>query len=420
MHLFTHPERLSERPFHIHPLDIAVETHRPVSCSLTKKQKELASGSKDSKVKQSIPDNAVFVSKRLYSGFLEHVGRCIYGGIVNDPEHACKDDLLFTLPNTSIDWHKDPLKIRKDVLEELSVELGIEPKEWNSLSKDQQALRPLLRWPGGNFVCNYHWQDGIGPMEKRPQRMELAWHSTESNKFGTDEYIDYCRKLGVEPYICLNMGNGTLEEALAWLEYCNGTGNTYWANLRRTNTGKNEPHKVQYWGLGNELWGEWQVGRMNADEYTRTAQRWAHALKLVDPTIHLVSCGKEGGCEWDWTVLKGLTGLVDLHSIHYYTMLGHQNHIRTDEQNQSSPLGSYEKNVFGAAAAERYITTCSKLIDMAQMEAYNAHPMEKLRDMVNKTYPAPLESVWTNGMYGMIVKQHQNVVWSKYTIIQIC
>ncbi|PWN31687.1 glycoside hydrolase [Meira miltonrushii] len=384
---FTHSEGLSQRPIHIHPFQIAVETSRPVSGSLTKEQKELASGLKDSKIKQLIPENAVFVSKKLYSGFLEHVGRCIYGGIVNDPEQTCSDDLLLPLPNTSVDWHKDRLKVRKDVFEELSIELGIEAKEWYTLSKDQQALRPLLRWPGGNYVSNYHWQDGIGPIHKRPQRIELAWHGTESNTFGTDEYIEYCRKLGVEPYICLNMGTGTLEEALAWLEYCNGTGNTYWANLRRANTGKEEPHNVQYWGLGNELWGEWQVGRMNAVEYTRTAQRWAHALKLVDPTIKLVSCGKEGGCEWDWTVLQGLNGLVDLHSIHYYTMLGHQNHIRSDEKDN---LGSYEKNVFGAAAAEQYITTCVKLIDMAQMEAYNAIPMEKLRDMVNKMYPAPI------------------------------
>ena len=156
MHPFTHSETLSERPLHIHPFDIAVETTRPVLCSLTKEQKELASGSKDSKIKKIIPENAVFVSKRLYSGFLEHVGRCIYGGIVNDPEQGCKDDLLIQSSNTLVDWHKDRMDIRKDVFEELSIELGIEPNEWNSLSKDQQALRPLLRWPGGNYVSNYH------------------------------------------------------------------------------------------------------------------------------------------------------------------------------------------------------------------------------------------------------------------------
>lgn len=145
-------------------------------------------------------------------------------------------------------------------------------------------------------------------------RTELAWLSTESNKFGTDEFIDYARALGVEPYLCLNstscpaifqrrtgltdqatlaVGTGTYEEALAWVEYCNGTGNTYWANLRRKNTGRDEPHNVKLWGLGNEMHGEWQVGKLSATDYAKQAYRWAHGLKLVDPTIKLVSCGNQ-------------------------------------------------------------------------------------------------------------------------------
>lgn len=133
---------------------------------------------------------------------------------------------------------------------------------------------------------------------------------------------------------------------------------------------------------------------MDATEYTRVASRWSHALKLVDPTIVLVSCGKEGGCEWDWTVLKGLTGIVDMHSIHYYTMLGHQKHMRSDEHDGDNDevdiFGSYEKNVFGAAAGEQYISVCAHLIDMAEMETYVAKPLEGLRDAVAGRTRAPI------------------------------
>ncbi|CDZ98513.1 glycoside hydrolase [Phaffia rhodozyma] len=284
------------------------------------------------------------VSPLLYSGFVEHLGRGIYGGIVDNPEAPSPDDLLIKqdgpgVKSGRLGWRKDVMKV---------------------IGKDGELQMEMLRWPGGNFVSNYHWQDGIGPIENRPVRMELAWLSTESNKFGTDEFIDYARALGVEPYLCLNMGTGTYEESLAWLEYCNGTGNTYWANLRRKNTGRNEPHNVKLWGLGNEMHGEWQVGKLSATDYTKQAARWAHGLKLVDPTIKLVSCGNQGNSEWDREVLAGLVDLVDYHSIHFYSMLGY---------NKESVVAGfeYEKNVFGPAAAERGIEICSSLIDLAKI-----------------------------------------------------
>ncbi|PWN94989.1 glycoside hydrolase [Tilletiopsis washingtonensis] len=374
-----HSTSLSKAPLRIAVGAPAVSAARPCLGSL---QDDEAAASD----KVALPSGAVYVPKRLYSGFLEHLGRCIYGGIVNDPAEPSPQELLAPL-----EWKADPaadsaltlpgrLPLRIDVLHELAREMGVK--------------RPLLRWPGGNYVSNYHWQDGIGPLSERPTRIELAWHSTETNLFGTDEFIEYCRLLGVEPYLCLNMGTGTLDEALAWLEYCNGTGNTHWANLRRKHTGRDAPHAIRFWGLGNEMWGEWQVGRMNADEYTRTAQRWAHALKLVDPSIVLVSCGKEGATEWDWTVLKGLTGAVDMHSIHYYSMLTHQKHVRSDEA-ANEPLGggafgAYEKNVFGAATAEAFIRTCARLIDLARIEHYFDRPLEGLREAVGGTGKAPI------------------------------
>ena len=133
---------------------------------------------------------------------------------------------------------------------------------------------PILRWPGGNFVSGYHWLDGVGPKDERPRRSELAWYAEESNRFGTNEFIEYCREVGTEPFICVNMGSGTMDEAQAWLEYCNGTGNTSWANLRRRH-GYAEPHRVRYWGLGNEMYGGWQIGNLEARDYVKRARAFA-------------------------------------------------------------------------------------------------------------------------------------------------
>ncbi|TYJ51988.1 hypothetical protein B9479_007413 [Cryptococcus floricola] len=284
------------------------------------------------------------VTDKLYSGFLEHLGRCIYGGIVDDPKNPSPENLL---QKQDAEGHAEGrLGWRKDVLA--------------CLAKDGELEIPMLRWPGGNFVSNYHWQDGIGPISERPKRIELAWLSDESNVFGTDEFIDYCRASGAEPYICLNMGSGTLEEALSWVEYCNGTGNTHWANLRRKNTGRTEPHDVKYWGLGNEMWGPWQVGNLLPSEYARKARQWAHALKLVDPSIILVSCGETGASDWDREVIQALLPFADMHSIHFYSMLSHDKY-------SSVPGYEYEKNVFGPAAAEKHIEICKSLIDLANV-----------------------------------------------------
>ncbi len=315
-HSFQHPAQLSAEPIRIHPHSL---TH---------------------------PRSEPLVTDKLYSGFVEHLGRGIYGGIVDNPAKPSPASILEVQDNGD-ERTKGRLAWRKDVA--------------NILASDGELQMPILRWPGGNFVSNYHWQDGIGPISQRPKRIELAWLSTESNHFGTDEFIDYCRRLKVEPYFCINMGTGTYEEALSWLEYCNGTGDTYWANLRRKNTGRHEPHNVKYWGLGNEMHGPWQVGFLNATDYTKMAKRWAHGMKLVDPSIKLVSCGNQGNSEWDREVLNGLIGVVNFHSIHLYSMLGHEHY--------STVQGfEFEKNVFGPAAAERGIEICASLIDLAKID----------------------------------------------------
>lgn len=134
----------------------------------------------------------------------------------------------------------------------------------------------------------------------------------------TDVPAPHCRDLGAEPYICLNMGSGTLEEALSWIEYCNGDRRTYWADKRREN-GHERPHAVHWWGLGNEMYGEWQTGGMSGEEYTSEAIRWGRAIKTLDPSVGLVSCGEVGWTDWDAKVIRRLAPLVDLHSIHVST-----------------------------------------------------------------------------------------------------
>ena len=160
------------------------------------------------------------IDRNLYSNFTEHLGRCIYGGIY-DPDSPKTDQFGF----------------RKDVAE------GI------------KALNvPLLRWPGGNFVSGYHWEDGIGPTEKRPVRIDLAWGAHETNRVGTDEFLGFCKRMNIEPYICVNMGTGSLDEARNWVEYCNVDKGTYYSDLRRKN-GAEFSYKVKFWGLGNEMDG---------------------------------------------------------------------------------------------------------------------------------------------------------------------
>jgi len=263
------------------------------------------------------------VDPRIFGQFIEHLGRCIYGGIYEESSPL-----------------SDARGFRQDVLEAA------------------RPLRaPLLRWPGGNFVSGYHWLDGVGPKERRPRRSELAWYAEESNRFGTDEFVEYCRVLGAEPFICVNMGSGTMDEAQAWVEYCNGTGNTSWANLRRQH-GHPEPYRVRYWGLGNEMYGGWQIGNLSAHDYVKRARAFAMVMKRTDPTIELIGCGQNGWSEWDEIVLAGTAELIDHHSIHLYT--GGPDHYAT---------------VFSSHQAERAVRICAALIERVRYMQRIAHPI---------------------------------------------
>jgi alpha-N-arabinofuranosidase len=274
------------------------------------------------------------VDRRIFGNFIEHLGRCIYGGVFEEGSRL-----------------SDERGFRRDVLEAA------------------RLLRvPILRWPGGNFVSGYHWLDGVGPRENRPRRMELAWVAEESNRFGTDEFIQYCRTLDTEPYICVNMGSGTMDEAQGWVEYANSAGNTHWANLRRTN-GHADPYRVKYWGLGNEMYGGWQIGALDAENYVKKARAFGMVMKLTDPSIALVGCGQNGWNQWDQIVLEGLAQMVDYHSIHLYT--GHSD---------------YYVNVFQPHQAERAIRICESTIERVRYNQRISHPIHIAFDEWNVWY----------------------------------
>ncbi|HJX97080.1 MAG TPA: alpha-N-arabinofuranosidase [Candidatus Acidoferrum sp.] len=228
------------------------------------------------------------VKREVFGSFLEHLGRAIYEGIY-DPQSKLSDSNGF----------------RKDVLDEIR-KLGV----------------PIIRYPGGNFVSGYNWLDGVGPKASRPAVLDKAWNSMNSNEFGTDEFLTWCRLVGTEPLLGLNLGTGTAEQAAALVEYCNLDKGTRWSDLRRKN-GIAEPYKVQKWCLGNEMDGPWQIGHMTATEYGLKAQDAARQMRYVDPSLKLIACGSSGPgmptyLEWDREVLEQCYEYVDAISLHRY------------------------------------------------------------------------------------------------------
>jgi alpha-N-arabinofuranosidase len=228
------------------------------------------------------------VPPRLFGSFIEHMGRCVYGGVV-DPGH----------PSADADG------LRRDVLE-LTRELGVR----------------VVRYPGGNFVSGYAWEDGVGPVEARPTRLDLAWRSIEPNTFGLDEFAGWAAKAEVEPMLAVNLGTRGVADAVNLLEYTNLAPGTRYADLRVAH-GRREPYGVKLWCLGNEMDGPWQIGHKSADEYGRLAAQTAAAMRMVDPTIELVACGSSHERmptfgAWEAAVLEHAYDDVDYVSLHAY------------------------------------------------------------------------------------------------------
>jgi len=226
------------------------------------------------------------ISPLQYGQFIEHLGRAVNGGIYD--EHSALSD-------------QDGF--RMDVIE-----------------KVKELHTPLLRYPGGTFTKIYHWEDGVGPKAERKKRKNLIWGGVEDNHFGTTEFISYCRKIGAEPFLVVNMATGTPEEAANWVEYCNGTGDTYYANLRRAH-GFKEPFNVKYWGIGNEEYAETDAGRdQDVQQYIKDTWLFVKLMKLQDHDLKLVLVGNQDDTEWSRQVLEKLNPVCDFLAIHLYSI----------------------------------------------------------------------------------------------------
>jgi alpha-N-arabinofuranosidase len=226
--------------------------------------------------------------RRLFGAFLEHLGRAIYTGVY-EPKSPLADGKGF----------------RTDVIAQIKG-LGV----------------PIMRYPGGNFVSGYNWLDGVGPKNQRPAVLERAWNSLETNQFGTNEFIEWCKLVDTEPLLAFNLGTGTPEMAVAYVEYCNVDKGTKWSELRRSH-GYAAPHNVRYWCLGNEMDGPWQMGHMPAREYGRKARDAARQIRVLDRTLQLIACGSSNPnmptyLVWDREVLEECYDQVDGISLHNY------------------------------------------------------------------------------------------------------
>jgi alpha-N-arabinofuranosidase len=254
-------------------------------------KKVTAAAAASDKVTRVIVDPArtlADLDRRLFGSFLEHIGRAIYAGIYEPGSKQA-----------------DANGFRKDVLEEIH-RLGV----------------PIVRYPGGNFVSGYNWRDGVGPKKDRRRVLDRAWNSIETNQFGTNEFLAWCRLVETEPLLAVNLGTGTAESAAALVEYCNIDKGTRWSELRRQH-GQAEPYGVRRWCLGNEMDGPWQIGHLTAAEYGKKAADAARQMRAVDKSIQLVACGSSGPfmptyLEWDRVVLEQCYADVDAISLHRY------------------------------------------------------------------------------------------------------
>jgi alpha-L-arabinofuranosidase len=296
----------------------------------------------EARIKIDIDRTIGEVDPLIFGNFAEHLGRMIYGGIYDEGNPLSDQD-----------------GYRTDVLDAVK-KLGVS----------------VLRYPGGNFSSGYNWTDGIGPKAGRPVRVELAWNDLESNRFGTDEFLRYCERIAAEPYICINGGLGTVDDARHWVEYTNESRHTAWADQRRKN-GREQPYKVKYWGLGNEIDGPWQLGHKNAEDYAKFALEAAKAMRLVDSSIKLIASGSSNyGADWvGWnrTVLTALRDQIDYIALHTY--------IGNRDNDLEKFLGASER-------IDQYIETTAAAIQAVQAGQNNPRPIYIAYDEWNVWYRA--------------------------------
>ncbi len=305
------------------------------------------------------------LDRRVFGAFVEHLGRCVYGGIF-EPGHPTADARGF----------------RGDVMA-LTKELGAS----------------IIRYPGGNFMSGYNWEDGVGPVEQRPRKLDLAWFSTETNVFGTNEFIEWCRAVNVEPMLGVNLGTRGADQARDYLEYCNHPGGSHFADLRRQH-GYEQPHDVKFWCLGNEMDGPWQIGAKTAHEYGRTALETAKVMRWIDPTLVLSACGSSHRQmptygAWEYEVLDHCFDQADFISLHTYFA------NKTDEIDEYfgviDQMDAFIKEVVAICDAVAAKRRSRKRIMLSFDEWnvwYKAHTIDNMRKPGWPEAPALLEEVY--------------------------
>jgi alpha-N-arabinofuranosidase len=305
------------------------------------------------------------LDRRVFGTFVEHMGRCVYGGIY-EAGHPTADGNGF----------------RQDVLA-LTRELGA----------------TMVRYPGGNFLSGYNWEDGVGPKQARPSRLDLAWGSTESNEFGTNEFVTWCKAAGVEPMFAVNLGTRGPDQARDFIEYCNHPAGTRYSDLRRAH-GFEQPHGIKFWCLGNEMDGPWQICQKTATEYGRVAQETAKVMRWVDPGVQLAVCGSSNHSmpsygHWEQEVLERCFEHVDFISLHQY-FRNDANDIRT-YFSVIEDLDSFIKEVVAIADAVAAKRRSPKRIMLSLDEWnvwYKAHTPADLRQPGWPRAPRLIEEVY--------------------------
>lgn len=328
------------------------------------------------------------ISPLLFSGFAEHMGRCIYEGIY-DPESP----------------HADENGLRKDVLAAL--------RELNFRS---------IRYPGGNFLSGYRWEDGVGPKDQRPARRDLAWQSTETNQFGTDEFMAFCKEINTEPMMGVNMGTGSIQDAANLVEYCNAATGTQYADMRAAN-GHPDPYNVKYWCIGNEMDGPWQIGHLDMVEYGKKAREAGKLMRWMDSSIETVLCGSSNSAmptypEWDRTVLELAWDQVDYHSMHYYAT-----NTEDDTDSFLALAAEFEAFIDTLAGVLRYVKAKnrSKKDVYLSWDEWNVWYKARFKDdMQGKWTQAPhlIEEVY-NLEDMLVVAQWMNVFLRKSDVLKI-
>jgi alpha-L-arabinofuranosidase len=305
------------------------------------------------------------IDDRLYSSFVEHVGRSVYGGIF-EPRHPSAD----------------PSGFRRDVLE-LAKELRL----------------GLVRYPGGNFVSSYDWEDGVGPVGDRPRRLDLTWHFVEPNLIGIGEFNEWCLKAGARVMPAINLGTRGMDDARNFIEYCNHPGGSYWSELRRSH-GREAPYGFKVWCLGNEMDGKWEIGQKTAREYGVLAHQVSKALKAVDESVETVVCGSSHNRmpsfpDWDAAVLEECYDDVDYLSLHFY--LSNAADDLPEFLAQSEGMESFIKTVAHTADYVQVKIRSKKRMKLS-FDEWNVWYHSKLSETAPTTWtvaPPRLEDVYT-------------------------